>query len=154
MAKALHDSFKIKVSTITTIHAYTSTQSLVNSPRSKNLRASRAAAKNIIPHTTKAAKAISLVIPKLSSKLKSHAQRVPVKTSSVTKLVSILKKKVTAKKVNNALKQATTNNKSFSYTNKKIVSSNIIGSHFSSVFNATQTKITAVSNLQLVKTVA
>ncbi|EML8619465.1 aldehyde dehydrogenase [Escherichia coli] len=100
------------------------------------------------------AKAIGLVIPELSGKLKGHAQRVPVKTGSVTELVSILGKKVTAEEVNNALKQATTNNESFGYTDEEIVSSDIIGSHFGSVFDATQTEITAVGDLQLVKTVA
>lgn len=127
MAKALHDSFGIEVGTMTTIHAYTGTQSLVDGPRGKDLRASRAAAENIIPHTTGAAKAIGLVIPELSGKLKGHAQRVPVKTGSVTELVSILGKKVTAEEVNNALKQATTNNESFGYTDEEIVSSDIIG---------------------------
>lgn len=105
MAKALHDSFGIEVGTMTTIHAYTGTQSLVDGPRGKDLRASRAAAENIIPHTTGAAKAIGLVIPELSGKLKGHAQRVPVKTGSVTELVSITGKKVTAEEVNNALKK-------------------------------------------------
>ena len=110
----------IEVGTMTTIHAYTGTQSLVDGPRGKDLRASRAAAENIIPHTTGAAKAIGLVIPELSGKLKGHAQRVPVKTGSVTELVSILGKKVTAEEVNNALKQATTNNESFGYTDEEI----------------------------------
>lgn len=151
MAKALHDSFGIEVGTMTTIHAYTGTQSLVDGPRGKDLRASRAAAENIIPHTTGAAKAIGLVIPELSGKLKGHAQRVPVKTGSVTELVSILGKKVTAEEVNNALKKATNNNESFGYTDEEIVSSDIIGSHFGSVFDATQTEITAVGDLQLVK---
>ena len=95
-----------------------------------------------------------LVIPELSGKLKGHAQRVPVKTGSVTELVSILGKKVTAEEVNNALKKATTDNESFGYTDEEIVSSDIIGSHFGSVFDATQTEITAVGDLQLVKTVA
>jgi glyceraldehyde 3-phosphate dehydrogenase len=75
LAKALHDAFEIKVGTMTTIHAYTGTQALVDGPRGKDLRASRAAAENIIPHTTGAAKAIGLVIPALSGKLKGHAQR-------------------------------------------------------------------------------
>lgn len=119
MAKALHDNFGIKVGTMTTIHAYTGTQSLVDGPRGKDLRASRAAAENIIPHTTGAAKAIGLVIPALSGKLKGHAQRVPVKTGSVTELVSILAKKVTAEEVNNALKKATQNNESFGYTDDR-----------------------------------
>ncbi len=92
MAKALHDSFGIEVGTMTTIHAYTGTQSLVDGPRGKDLRASRAAA-DIIPRHYGAAKAIGLVIPELSGKLKADAQRVPVKTGSVTELVSILEKK-------------------------------------------------------------
>ena len=100
MAKVLNDAFGIKVGTMTTIHAYTGTQSLVDGPRGKDLRASRAAAENIIPHTTGAAKAIGLVIPALSGKLKGHAQRVPTKTGSVTELVSVLEKKVSAEEVN------------------------------------------------------
>ena len=154
MAKALHDSFGIKVGTMTTIHAYTGTQALVDGPRGKDLRATRAAAENIIPHTTGAAKAIGLVIPDLSGKLKGHAQRVPVKTGSVTELVSVLGKKVTADDVNQALKKATENNESFGYTDEEIVSSDVIGSHFGSVFDATQTEITEVGDLQLVKTVS
>ncbi|WP_330986017.1 MULTISPECIES: type I glyceraldehyde-3-phosphate dehydrogenase [Enterobacterales] len=154
MAKALHDAFEIKVGTMTTIHAYTGTQALVDGPRGKDLRASRAAAENIIPHTTGAAKAIGLVIPDLNGKLKGHAQRVPVKTGSVTELVSILGKKVTADEVNAALKKATDGNESFGYTDEEIVSSDVIGSHFGSVFDATQTEITEVGDLQLVKTVS
>ncbi len=116
MAKVLNDAFGIKVGTMTTIHAYTGTQSLVDGPRGKDLRASRAAAENIIPHTTGAAKAIGLVIPALSGKLKGHAQRVPTKTGSVTELVSVLEKKVSAEEVNQAMKNAATNNESFGYT--------------------------------------
>lgn len=154
MAKALHDAFEIKVGTMTTIHAYTGTQALVDGPRGKDLRASRAAAENIIPHTTGAAKAIGLVIPELKGKLKGHAQRVPVKTGSVTELVSILGKKVTEDEVNMALKKATNDNDSFGYTDEEIVSSDVIGSHFGSVFDATQTEITEVGDLRLVKTVS
>jgi glyceraldehyde 3-phosphate dehydrogenase len=105
MAKVLQDAFGITVGTMTTIHAYTGTQSLVDGPRGKDLRA-WAAAENVIPHTTGAAKAIGLVIPALSGKLKGHAQRVPTKTGSVTELVSVLEKKVTADEVNQAMKQA------------------------------------------------
>ena len=94
------------------------------------------------------------MIPELSGKLKGHAQRVPVKTGSVTELVSILEKKVTAEEINAALKKATTHNPSFGYTDEEIVSSDIIGSHFGSVFDATQTEISTVGDLQLVKTVA
>lgn len=154
MAKALHDAFGIEVGTMTTIHAYTGTQSLVDGPRGKDLRASRAAAENIIPHTTGAAKAIGLVIPALSGKLKGHAQRVPTKTGSVTELVSILGKKVTADEVNQVMKNAAHNNESFGYTEEEIVSSDIIGTHFGSVFDATQTEVTEAGGLQLVKTVS
>ncbi|HDG1697941.1 TPA: type I glyceraldehyde-3-phosphate dehydrogenase [Kluyvera ascorbata] len=154
MAKTLHDAFGIEVGTMTTIHAYTGTQSLVDGPRGKDLRASRAAAENIIPHTTGAAKAIGLVIPALSGKLKGHAQRVPTKTGSVTELVSILSKKVTVDEVNQVMKNAANNNESFGYTEEEIVSSDIIGTHFGSVFDATQTEVTEAGGLQLVKTVS
>lgn len=154
MAKALNDAFGIKLGTMTTIHAYTGTQSLVDGPRGKDLRASRAAAENIIPHTTGAAKAIGLVIPALSGKLKGHAQRVPTKTGSVTELVSILSQKVTADEVNLVMKNAAQDNESFGYTEDEIVSSDIIGSHFGSVFDATQTEVSEAGSLQLVKTVS
>lgn len=154
MAKVLHDAFGIKLGTMTTIHAYTGTQSLVDGPRGKDLRASRAAAENIIPHTTGAAKAIGLVIPALSGKLKGHAQRVPTKTGSVTELVSILEKKVTAEEVNQAMKRAAENNDAFGFTEEEIVSSDIIGSHFGSIYDATQLEIAEAGDVQLVKTVA
>lgn len=154
MAKVLNDAFGIKLGTMTTIHAYTGTQSLVDGPRGKDLRASRAAAENIIPHTTGAAKAIGLVIPALSGKLKGHAQRVPTKNGSVTELVSILEKKVTADEVNQAMKKAAENNESFGYTEEEIVSSDIIGSHFGSIYDATQLEVAEAGDVQLVKTVA
>lgn len=154
MAKVLNDAFGIKLGTMTTIHAYTGTQSLVDGPRGKDLRASRAAAENIIPHTTGAAKAIGLVIPALSGKLKGHAQRVPTKTGSVTELVSILEKKVTADEVNQAMKKAAENNESFGYIEEEIVSSDIIGSHFGSIYDATQLEVAEAGDVQLVKTVA
>ncbi|MDG1643109.1 type I glyceraldehyde-3-phosphate dehydrogenase [Klebsiella huaxiensis] len=154
MAKVLNDAFGIKLGTMTTIHAYTGTQSLVDGPRGKDLRASRAAAENIIPHTTGAAKAIGLVIPELSGKLKGHAQRVPTKTGSVTELVSVLAKKVTAEEVNQAMKNAAANNESFGYTEEEIVSSDVIGSHFGSIYDATQLEIAEADDVQLVKTVA
>ena len=154
MAKVLQDAFGITVGTMTTIHAYTGTQSLVDGPRGKDLRASRAAAENVIPHTTGAAKAIGLVIPALSGKLKGHAQRVPTKTGSVTELVSVLEKKVTADEVNQAMRQAAEGNESFGYTEEEIVSSDIIGSHFGSIYDATQLEIVEAGGVQLVKTVA
>ncbi|EPM0722758.1 type I glyceraldehyde-3-phosphate dehydrogenase [Klebsiella pneumoniae] len=154
MAKVLQDAFGITVGTMATIHAYTGTQSLVDGPRGKDLRASRAAAENVIPHTTGAAKAIGLVIPALSGKLKGHAQRVPTKTGSVTELVSVLEKKVTADEVNQAMRQAAEGNESFGYTEEEIVSSDIIGSHFGSIYDATQLEIVEAGGVQLVKTVA
>ncbi|EMB3589763.1 type I glyceraldehyde-3-phosphate dehydrogenase [Escherichia coli] len=154
VAKALNDAFGIKVGTMTTVHAYTGTQALVDSPRGKDLRASRAAAENIIPHTTGAAKAIGLVIPELNGKLKGHAQRIPVKTGSVTELVTVLSKKVTVDEVNSALKAVTLGNESFGYTDDPVVSSDIIGIHFGSVFDSTQTEVTEFDGIQLVKTVS
>ncbi|MBW7981166.1 type I glyceraldehyde-3-phosphate dehydrogenase [Enterobacillus tribolii] len=154
MAKALHDGFGIKAGTMTTIHAYTGTQSLVDGPRGKDLRASRAAAENIIPHTTGAAKAIGLVVPALNGRLKGHAQRVPVLTGSVTELVSVLEKKVTVDEINALMKKATENNPSFGYTDEEIVSSDIVGTEFGSLFDATQTEVTEFGDLQLVKTVS
>ncbi|BDH46027.1 glyceraldehyde-3-phosphate dehydrogenase [Salmonella enterica subsp. enterica serovar Choleraesuis] len=154
MAKVLNDSFGVKAGTMTTIHAYTGTQSLVDGPRGKDLRASRAAAENIIPHTTGAAKAIGLVVPELNGKLKGHAQRVPTPTGSVTELVSVLNKKVSADEVNGAMKAAAANNPSFGYTEDLIVSSDIINTEFGSLFDATQTEIVDAGDVQLVKTVA
>ncbi|ENF3030731.1 type I glyceraldehyde-3-phosphate dehydrogenase [Escherichia coli] len=154
VAKALNDAFGIKVGTMTTVHAYTGTQALVDGPRGKDLRASRAAAENIIPHTTGAAKAIGLVIPELNGKLKGHAQRIPVKTGSVTELVTVLSKKVTVDEVNSALKAVTLGNESFGYTDDPVVSSDIIGIHFGSVFDSTQTEVTEFNGIQLVKTVS
>lgn len=97
---------------------------------------------------------IGLVIPALSGKLKGHAQRVPTKTGSVTELVSILEKKVTADEVNQAMKKAAENNESFGYTEEEIVSSDIIGSHFGSIYDATQLEVAEAGDVQLVKTVA
>jgi len=154
MAKAVNESFGIQVGTMTTLHAYTASQSLVDGPRGSNLRAARAAAVNIIPHSTGAAKAIGLVLPELKGKLQGHAQRVPVVTGSVTELVTILDKKVTAEEVNEAMKKVTENNESFGYNDYEIVSTDIIGSEFGSLFDATQTEVTEFGDKQLVKTVA
>ncbi len=154
MAKVINDNFGIKVGTMTTVHAYTGTQALVDGPRSKDYRASRAAAENIIPHTTGAAKAIGLVIPALSGKLRGHAQRVPVKTGSVTELVSVLENQVTVDEINAAVKRACENNESFKYTDDPIVSSDVVGLPFGSVFDATQTEISEAGGIQLVKTVS
>lgn len=154
MAKVLNDKFGIELGTMTTIHAYTGTQMLVDGPRGNDLRAARAAAANIIPHTTGAAKAIGLVISELKGKLQGHAQRVPVIDGSVTELVSILSKSVTVEEVNQAMKDASLGNVSFGYNDYEIVSSDIIGTTFGSVFDPTQTEVSTLGNIQLVKTIA
>lgn len=154
MAKAIHDSFGILLGTMTTIHAYTGTQMLVDGPRGNNLRAARAAAVNIIPHTTGAAKAIGLVIPELNGRLQGHAQRVPVIDGSVTELTSILSQHVTVEEINGAVRKATVGNESFGYTDEEIVSTDIIGTNYGSVFDATQTEVSTYGDHQLVKTVA
>lgn len=153
MAKALHDAFEIKVGSMTTIHAYTGNQALVDGPKS-NLRSSRAAAMNIIPLSTGAAKAIGLVIPELNGKLNGHAHRVPAIDGSVVELVSVLREKVTVEEVNDIMKKATIDNPSFGYNEEQIVSSDVIGSSFGSLFDATQTDVTSFGDNQIVKTVA
>lgn len=109
---------------------------------------------NVNRNTTGAAKAIGLVIHELQGKLKGHAQRVPNLTGSVTELVSLLDKKVTVDEVNAAMKKAAEGNESFGYTEEEIVSSDIGGTHFGLIFDATHTEVTEVGDLQLVKTVA
>lgn len=155
MAYFLNNEFGIEVGTMTTVHAYTSTQMLLDGPvRGGDLRAARSAADNVIPHSTGAAKAIGLVIPELKGKLQGHAQRIPVVDGSLTELVSILKTKVTADKVNEAMRKHTVDNPSFGYDDRQIVSGDIIGSTFGSVYDPTQTEVTASGDFQLVKTVA
>ncbi len=156
MAYFLNQEFGIEVGTMTTVHAYTSTQMLLDGPvRGGNLRAARSAAVNTIPHSTGAAKAIGIVIPELNGKLQGHAQRVSVVDGSLTELVSILKtKNVTADQVNEAIKKHTVDNPSFGYNADQVVSSDIIGTTFGSVFDPTQTEVTTAGDYQLVKTVA
>ncbi|MHA3065676.1 type I glyceraldehyde-3-phosphate dehydrogenase [Lacticaseibacillus saniviri] len=156
MAYFLNQEFGIEVGTMTTVHAYTSTQMLLDGPvRGGNLRAARSAAANTIPHTTGAAKAIGLVIPELQGKLQGHAQRVAVVDGSLTELVSILKtKNVTADQVNEAIKKHTVDNESFGWNEDEIVSSDIIGSTYGSIYDPTQTEVTTAGDYQLVKTVA
>ena len=153
MAKVLQDNFGIEAGSMTTIHAYTGDQNTLDAPHRKgDFRRARAAAANIVPNTTGAAKAIGLVIPELNGKLDGAAQRVPVPTGSLTELVSILEKKVTVEEVNAAMKAAA--NESFGYTEEQLVSSDIVGIHFGSLFDATQTKIVQNGDAQLVKTVS
>jgi glyceraldehyde 3-phosphate dehydrogenase len=135
------------------VHAYTNDQNTQDAPHPKgDLRRARAAAQNIVPNSTGAAKAIGLVLPALKGKLDGNAQRVPVLTGSLTELTTILKKKVTTEEVNAAMKAAS--NESFGYTEDEIVSSDVVGSHFGSLFDATQTKVMTVGDKQLVKTVS
>ena len=153
MAKTLNDSFGIASGIMSTIHAYTNDQNTLDAPHPKgDLRRARAAAANIVPNSTGAAKAIGLVLPELKGKLDGGAQRVPVITGSVTELYSILNKSVTTEEVNAAMKAAS--NESFGYNEDEIVSSDVIGITFGSLFDATQTKVQTVGDKQLVKTVS
>ena len=153
MAKALNDNFGIVTGLMTTIHAYTNDQNTLDAPHPKgDLRRARAAAANIVPNSTGAAKAIGLVLPELKGKLDGGAQRVPTITGSLTELVTVLNKKTTIEEVNAAMKAAA--NESFGYTEDEIVSTDIIGTHFGSLFDATQTRVITQGDQQLVKTVS
>lgn len=150
MAKVLNDEFGIVNGSMTTIHAYTNDQNTLDAPHAGgDLRRARAAAANIIPNSTGAAKAIGLVIPELQGKLDGGAQRVPVITGSITELVAVVEKEATVESVNAAMKAAA--DESFGYTEEEIVSSDIIGTEFGSLFDATQTKVTTVGGVTLVK---
>jgi glyceraldehyde 3-phosphate dehydrogenase len=153
MVKVLNDNFGLEKGFMTTVHAYTNDQNTLDGPHRKgDFRRARAAAASIIPNSTGAAKAIGQVIPELKGKLDGNAQRVPVITGSITELVSTLKKNVTVEEVNAAMKAAA--NASFGYTEDEIVSSDVIGINFGSLFDATLTKVITVDGKQLVKTVA
>lgn len=153
MAKALNDAYGIEMGVMTTVHAYTNDQNTLDAPHPKgDLRRARAAASNIVPNSTGAAKAIGLVLPELKGKLDGGAQRVPTITGSLTELTTILGTKVTADEVNATMKAAS--NESFGYNEDEIVSSDIIGTSFGSLFDATQTKVVTVGDKQLVKTVS
>ncbi len=153
MARVLHDSFGIEMGLMTTIHAYTNDQATQDSPHPKgDLRRARAASVNIVPNSTGAAKAIGLVLPELKGKLDGTAQRVPTLTGSLTELTTVLSRRVTVEEVNAAMKAAA--NESFGYTEDEIVSSDVIGMQYGSLFDATQTKVLTVGDRQLVKTVA
>ncbi len=153
MAKVLNDSFGILAGSMTTIHAYTNDQNTLDAPHPKgDLRRARAAAANIVPNSTGAAKAIGLVLPELKGKLDGGAQRIPTITGSLTEFVTVLGKKVTAEDVNTAMKTAS--NESFGYNEDEIVSTDIIGTSFGSLFDATQTKVITVGDTQIVKTVS
>ncbi|AUI54752.1 type I glyceraldehyde-3-phosphate dehydrogenase [Prevotella jejuni] len=146
MAAALNAYAPIQSGIMSTIHAYTGDQMILDGPQRKgDLRRSRAGACNIVPNSTGAAKAIGLVIPELNGKLIGSAQRVPTPTGSTTILVAVVKgKDVTVEGINAAMKAAS--NESFGYTEDQIVSSDIIGMRFGSLFDATQTMVSKISD--------
>ena len=153
MADVLQREFGVVQGFMTTVHAYTGDQNTLDAPHRKNdFRRARAAALNIVPNTTGAAKAIGLVIPDLAGRLDGSAQRVPVATGSLTELVCMLSCEVSKEEVNAAMKAAA--DEVFGYTEDPIVSSDVIGMEYGSLFDATQTRIAGSGARQLVKTVA
>ena len=145
MAKALNDLAPIKSGIMSTIHAYTGDQMTLDGPQRKgDLRRSRAAAVNIFPNSTGAAKSNGLVIPELNGKLIGSAQRVPTPTGSTTILVAVVEGNVTKEQINEAMKAAAT--ESFGYTEEELVSSDIIGITYGSLFDATQTMVAPMDN--------
>ena len=146
MAKALNDYAPIKSGIMTTVHAYTGDQMLLDGPHRKgDLRGARAAAVNIVPNSTGAAKAIGLVIPELNGKLIGSAQRVPVPTGSTTILVAVVEgENITVDTINAAMKSA--ESESFGYTDELLVSSDVIGMRYGSLFDSTQTMVTEIGN--------
>lgn len=153
MAQVLDDTFGIVNGLMTTIHAYTNDQNIQDAPHAKgDLRRARAAAQSIIPTSTGAAKAIAFVLPNLKGKLDGTSQRVPVIAGSLTELTVTLNKKVTVDEINAAMKAAT--NESFGYNTDEIVSSDVIGISYGSLFDATQTKVLSAGDQQIVRVVS
>jgi glyceraldehyde 3-phosphate dehydrogenase len=153
VAKVLDETYGIVNGMMTTIHAYTNDQNTQDAPHPKgDLRRARAAAQNIVPNSTGAAKAIGLVLPNLKGKLDGSAQRVPTITGSLTEVTVVLGKKTTVEELNASMKAAA--NESFGYTEDEIVSTDIIGTTFGSLFDATQTRVQTVGDVQLVRVVS
>ena len=153
MAKALNDLAPIEAGIMTTVHAYTGDQMILDGPQRKgDLRRSRAGAINIVPNSTGAAKAIGLVIPELNGKLIGSAQRVPTPTGSTTILVAVVNKAVTKDDINAAMKAAAT--ESFGYTEEQLVSSDVIGMRYGSLFDATQTMVIPMGDKTQVQVVS
>ena len=146
MAKALNDYAPIQSGIMTTVHAYTGDQMILDGPHRKgDLRRARAGAQNIVPNSTGAAKAIGLVIPELNGKLIGSAQRVPTCTGSTTILVAVVKgQNITKDGINAAMKAAAT--ESFGYTEEELVSSDIVGIRYGSLFDATQTMVAKIDD--------
>lgn len=154
MVQLLDSKFGVEAGLMTTVHAYTGTQMLLDGPRGKNGRANRAAAINTIEHSTGAAKAIGKVVPSVDGKLQGHAQRVAVPDGSVTELTSILSKKVTIDEINDAFKAEFSDKDYFGYNADGIVTSDIIGDTHGGVFDPTQTDVVTSGDKQLVRTVS
>lgn len=153
MTKALNDFATIESGIMTTVHAYTGDQNILDAPHKKgNFRRARAAAINIVPNSTGAAKAIGLVIPELSGKLVGGAQRVPVADGSITILDAVVSRKVTKEEINNYMKEHA--NESFGYTEEEIVSSDVIGDTHGGLFDATQTKVVDLGDKSMVQIVS
>ncbi|MFC3900209.1 type I glyceraldehyde-3-phosphate dehydrogenase [Aliicoccus persicus] len=153
MAQALHEEFGIENGLMTTIHAYTGDQNTLDGPHRKgDYRRARAAAENIVPNSTGAAKAIGIVIPELNGKLDGGAQRVPVMTGSLTELTATLSNSTSVEELNQVMKSR--ENDSYAYNEDEIVSSDIISTKAGSIFDATQTRVIDVDGKQLVRVVA
>lgn len=146
MANALNNYAEIESGIMTTVHAYTGDQMILDGPHRKgDLRRARAGASNIVPNSTGAAKAIGLVIPELNGKLIGSAQRVPMITGSTTILVAVVKgTDITVEKINEAMKKAS--NESFGYTEEPLVSTDIVGTRYGSIFDATQTLVSKIND--------
>ena len=146
MADTLNKTYPIVSGIMTTVHAYTGDQMILDGPQRKgDLRRARAGAQNIVPNSTGAAKAIGLVIPELNGKLIGSAQRVPVPTGSTTLLVAVVKgKDVTKESINAAMKAAAS--ESFGYNEDQIVSSDVIGMRYGSLFDSTQTMVAKIDD--------
>ena len=146
MADTLNKTYPIVSGIMTTVHAYTGDQMILDGPQRKgDLRRARAGAQNIVPNSTGAAKAIGLVIPELNGKLIGSAQRVPVPTGSTTILVAVVKgKDVTKESINAAMKAAAS--ESYGYTEEQLVSSDVVGMRYGSLFDATQTMVTKIDD--------
>ena len=154
MAKGLNDFAPIVSGIMTTIHAYTGTQMILDGPRFPKARNNRAAAINTIPHSTGAAKAIGKVVPSVNGKLQGHAQRVQVPDGSVTELTTVLNTETTADEINAAFKAAFSDTDFYGYNEDGIVSSDIIGDTHGGVFDPTQTDVNTVDGLTMARTVS
>ncbi|WLT11166.1 type I glyceraldehyde-3-phosphate dehydrogenase [Bifidobacterium asteroides] len=154
MVKMLDDNFGIRIGYMTTIHAYTGSQMLLDGPKGNKPRNTRAAAINTIEHSTGAAKAIGKVVPSVDGKLQGHAQRVAVPSGSVTELTCVLDKKVTVDEINDAAKKSFEGKDYYGYNDEGIVSSDVIGDTHGGVFDPTQTDVNTHGDDQLVRTVA